>query len=460
MTCHLDHTSRTELKGTIMTSTSDMATLYQRPAELLQNLIRFDTTNPPGNESVCIDYIDTMLKDAGVETIRLAKSPNRSNLVARLKGQGSAAPLLMFGHVDVVTTANQDWAHPPFEGKSVGGYIWGRGALDMKSGVAMMISAFIRAKMENLNPAGDIVIAILCDEEAGSEFGAKYLVEKHPDQFSGIKYALSEFGGFTTHIGSRRFYPIQVAEKQICWIKAIVRGPGGHGAQPMRGGTMSKLAALLHRLDNHALPVRITPVARRMIELMAANLAFPKNLILRQLLKPVLTDSILKLLGDDGESFDPLLHNTVNATIVSGGDKINVIPSEVSVELDGRLLPGFSPDDIIKDLHQIIGDEAELEIIRYEPGPAEPDMGIFNQLASVLRDADPGAIPLPLLLSGYSDARLFSHLGIQTYGFTPMKLPPGFNFVKTIHAADERIPQEAVEFGAGAIYDLLTRYRG
>ncbi len=443
-----------------MVSTGNMAYLHQHPAELLQRLIRFDTTNPPGNEKECIAYIDTLLKKTGFETTRLAKDPNRPNLITRLKGQGSATPLLLYGHVDVVTTANQEWTHPPFEGKLVDDFIWGRGALDMKSGIAMMLSAFIRAKTENLISAGDIVLAILCDEEAGSEYGAKYLIENHPDQFSGIKYALGEFGSFTKHVGPKRFYPIQIAEKQICWIKATVRGPGGHGAQPVRGGTMSKLADLLQHLDKRSLPVRITPVARQMIEITAANLAFPKNLILRQLLKPALTDIILNLLGDIGQSFDPLLHNTVNATIVGGGNKINVIPSEVSVELDGRLLPGFSPDDMIKDLRQVIGDEVELEMIRYEPGPAEPDMGLFDELAGVLQDADPGAIPLPLLLPAFSDARIFSRLGIQTYGFTPMKLPPGFNFLKTIHAADERIPVDAVAFGADAIYELFSRYKG
>jgi acetylornithine deacetylase/succinyl-diaminopimelate desuccinylase-like protein len=168
----------------------------------------------------------------------------------------------------------------------------------------------------------------------------------------------------------------------------------------------------------------------------------------------------LKLLGVTGEYLDPMFHNTVNATIVRGGDKINVIPGEVSVELDGRLLPGFSPDEMIKEIRQIIGDEVELEIVNYEPGPAEPDMGLFSELADIIKDADPGAIPIPLLLSGCSDARIFSHLGIQTYGFTPMKLPSDFNFTKTIHAADERIPPDAVAFGTDAIYELLKRYKG
>jgi acetylornithine deacetylase/succinyl-diaminopimelate desuccinylase-like protein len=455
---HVEPDARWE--KTIMVSANNMAKIYQRPAELLQRLIQFDTTNPPGNETACIDYIDTLLKKAGFETTRLAKDPNRPNLITRLKGQGQAPPLLLYGHVDVVTTADQKWTHPPFAGQLVDGFIWGRGALDMKSGIAMMLSAAMRAAAENLIPAGDIVLVLLCDEEAGSEYGARYLLENHADRFSGIRYALGEFGGFTMHIGPKRFYPIQIAEKQICWIKATVRGPGGHGARPMRGGTMSKLANLLQQLDKRRLPVRITPVARRMIETTAANMAFPKNLILRRLLNPALTDTMLNLLGKTGEYLDPLLHNTVNATMVKGGDKINVIPGEISVGLDGRLLPGYGPEDMIKEIRRIIGDHVELEIVRYEPGPAEPDMGLFDTLAGIMQDADPGAIPIPLLMPAVSDARVFSRLGIHTYGFTPMKLPPGFNFFKTVHAADERIPANAVAFGANAIYELLRRYKG
>ena len=435
--------------------------IYNNPAELLQNLVRYDTTNPPGNEAECIAYINELLLKAGFETTLLAKDPNRPNLLTRLKGRGSAPPLMMYGHVDVVTTANQEWKYPPFEAKVMDGFVWGRGALDMKGGVAMMLAAVMRAKAEGLTPAGDIMLAILCDEESGSEYGAKYLVANHPEQFTGIKYAIGEFGGYTAHVGPKKFYPIQIAEKQPCWMKAIVRGPGGHGARPMRGGTMAKLADLLHRLDKHRLPVHITPVTRQMIEIFASNLPFPKGLIFRQLLNPSLTNNILKLLGDLSQYLDPLLHNTVNATIVRGGEKLNVIPSEVIVDLDGRLLPGFSPDHMLAELRQIIGDEVELELLRHAPAtPAEPDMGLFSTLAGVLQDADPDGIPMPLLLPGFTDGRIFANLGIQTYGFIPMKLPIGFNFFATIHGADERIPVEAMDFGANAIYELIRRYKG
>jgi acetylornithine deacetylase/succinyl-diaminopimelate desuccinylase-like protein len=426
--------------------------------ELLQNLIRFNTTNPPGNEAECIKYIDQLLTEAGFQTILLAKAANRPNLITRLKGQGTASPLLLYGHVDVVTTANQNWTHPPFEGKVFNGWVWGRGTLDMKAGVTMMLAAVLRAKAEGLTPARDIVLAILCDEEAFGDYGAKFLVENHAEHFQGIRYALGEFGGFTLYMGKRRFYPIQVAEKQICWMKARVRGEGGHASMPVRRGAMAKLAQLLQQLEQRPLPVHITPVARDMIDTMASVLPFPAGYVLRRLLNPRLTDSVLRLLGKRGKVLEPLLRNTVNATIVRGGEKVNVIPTEIVVEIDGRLLPGYSPEDMMTELQEVIGDEVELELVRYHPCPGELDMGLFDTLATILREADPSGVPLPILLPASTDGKFFSRLGIQTYGFIPMVLPEEFNFMQTIHAADERIPAEALDFGTEAIYKVLQRF--
>ena len=439
-------------------SAGDRATLYQRPAALLQALLRFDTTNPPGNEGACIAFIDGLLREAGLATTILAKDPARPNLLARLPGAGDAPPLLLYGHVDVVTTAGQTWRYPPFEGREADGYVWGRGALDMKGGVAMMLAAVLRARAEGLTPPGDVLLAILSDEEDGGDYGARYLVEEHADRFAGVRYALGEFGGFSLHIGGRRFYPIQVAEKQVCSLRLTVRGPGGHGSLPMRGGAMAQLARLLTRLDRRRLPVHVTPVARRFLETIAAASGQPTRLFLRQLLNPRLTDRVLDLLGERGKAFDPLLHHTVNATIVRGGEKINVCPSEVSVELDGRLLPGYGPDDLIAELRAIVGGGVEIEVIRHDPGPPEPDLGLFDTLAGVLREADPEGIPVPLLLAAVTDGRFFARLGIQTYGFLPMRLPADFNFSASIHAADERIPVEAVACGAEAIYRALQRF--
>jgi acetylornithine deacetylase/succinyl-diaminopimelate desuccinylase-like protein len=442
-----------------MISKKTNTVISQQPVELLQRLIQFDTTNPPGIESECIKYIQGLLDEAGIETKIFAKGPERPNLIARLSGRGNASPLLLYGHVDVVTTQNQKWQHPPFQGKLVDGFVWGRGALDMKGGVAMMLAAFLRAKAENRDLPGDVVLTIVSDEEAGGDFGAKFLVEKHAEQFEGVRYAIGEFGGFSMSIAKKRFYPIQVAEKQICWLKATVRGPGGHGSLPVQNGAMAKLGRLLQILDNHRLPVHITQAARLMFSQVTSKLDGINKVILGQLLNPRLTNRVIDMMGERGRLFDPLFHHTVSPSILYGSQKINVIPGEVSVELDGRLLPGYQPDDMIYELHQVLGDEVELEIVQYDPGPAEPNMEFFDSLAGILQAADHEAAIIPLLLSGVTDGRFFSRLGIQTYGFLPMQLPEDFNFTQTIHAADERIPAEAVEFGANAIYAALKLQR-
>jgi acetylornithine deacetylase/succinyl-diaminopimelate desuccinylase-like protein len=321
-----------------------------------------------------------------------------------------------------------------------------------------MLAAFLRAKAENRPLPGDVVLAVLSDEETGGDHGARFLVENHAEMFDGIRYAIGEFGGFTFYVGNRRFYTIMVAEKQACWLKATVHGPGGHGAMPVRRGAMAKLARMLHRLDKHRLPVHITSMPRRMVNTISKSVGGIKGLILQMLLTPALTDRILDLIGEKGRLFDPLLHNTVSPTVLHGSSQLNVIPGQVSVELDGRLLPGYHLENMIEELRQVIGSDVELEVIRHDSGMFEPDMGMFDMLADILRGADPDGIVVPLLLSGVTDGRFFSKLGIQTYGFLPMKLPKDFNFAQTIHAADERIPVDAVEFGANAIYKVLQRF--
>jgi len=427
------------------------------PVELLQQLLRFDTTNPPGNERACIEFIQELLEGAGCQTETYAKDPARPNLVTRISGSGGGTPLLLYGHVDVVTTSGQQWSQPPFGGELADGFVWGRGAADMKGGVAMLISAFLRAKQEGLQPRGDLVLAIVSDEEAGGDYGARFLVEEHPDLFDGIRVAIGEFGGFSFELGGKRFYPIQIAEKQMCWLKATIRGPGGHGAMVNRDGTMARLGRFLRDLDRKRLPVHVTPVARAFVEGVAAELPRAQRLLMESLLKPALTDRALRLMGPTARSTEPMLRNTVNATIVHGGEKINVVPSEIELELDGRLLPGLQPEDLIAELHALGGDDVELEVIRHDPGSSEPNLELFDTLASVLRELDPEAIPVPLLQIGVTDGRFFSHLGIQTYGFLPMRLPAELPFLTLIHAADERVPAEALEFGTDGIFRVLQR---
>ncbi len=431
--------------------------IYDNPAELLRQLIRFDTTNPPGNERECILFINGLLKEAGIRTTLLGKNRQRQNVIARLKGEGKAAPLLLYGHVDVVTTENQQWQQPPFEANIVDGFLWGRGALDMKSGVAMLLAAFLKAKAEGTPLPGDVIFCAVADEEAGGDFGAKFLVEEHPGLFKGVKYAFGEFGGFNLSMGGKRIYPIMVAEKQACWMKATFRGQGGHGSMPVRGGAMAKLGRALRLLDRRSLPYHLTPAVRTMLASIAKALGGISGLAIHQLTNPLLADTLVKSLGPRVALFAPLLHNTVSPTLLHASDKVNVIPSEVELGLDGRLLPGFQPEDMTRELRALIGDDFDLEIVMFDPGPAAPNLSLFDTLGAVLRELDPEGIAVPLVLSGVTDARFFTRLGIQTYGFTPLKLPDDFNFIRTIHAADERVPVEALDFGTQAIFKAMQK---
>jgi acetylornithine deacetylase/succinyl-diaminopimelate desuccinylase-like protein len=431
--------------------------IYNRPGEILKYLIRYNTTNPPGNEAACINYIKGLLDWAGVPNIIVASESSRPNLVARLPGQGSAPPLLLYGHIDVVTTANQKWRLNPFIGEELDGYIWGRGALDMEGAIAMMLSAVMKARLEGMVPSGDVLLAILSDEEATSAYGAEYMVTSQAHLFKDVKYAIGEFGGYTNYIAGHRFYPIMVNEKQSCGLVATIHGQGGHGAWPVRGGIMSRLARYLQNLE-HRLPVHITPVVKDQVRMTSEALPTVLKQAFMQLLIPALTDPILDTFGSQVRMFDPVMHNTAAATVIRAGDSPNVVPGMISVGLDCRLLPGFTPEDIIAELKAAAGSDIDYELSYFNPGPSGHDMGLFDTLSDILREADPGGTPVPMLLPAVTDARLFARLGIQTYGFTPLNLPPEINFEQLYHAADERVPVRALDFGAGAIYSLLQRF--
>ena len=220
---------------------------------------------------------------------------------------------------------------------------------------------------------------------------------------------------------------------------------------------MAQLARALDRLDRRRLPTHVTPVVRDMCRAIGKESSLPIRLALRLLLMPPFTNQLLNLLGTRGHELDPLLHNTVSPTMVRASDKVNVIPSEVTLICDGRLLPGFGPDDLIAELAAKLPKDVEIDVFQHDPGPATADMGYFETLAGVLSELDPDGTPIPLLMAGVTDARFFAQLGIQTYGFTPMNLPPGFNFWSTVHGADERLPATALEFGTTAIHRAMQR---
>ena len=428
------------------------------PVELLRALIRFDTSNPPGNERPCLEFVADLLRRAGVEPLVVARDPDRPNLVARLPGRGDSPPLLLYGHVDVVPANPSEWRYPPFAGDLADGEVWGRGALDMKGGVAMLVAVVLRAAAERLEPAGDLVLALASDEETGSELGAKFLVEEHADLFAGVRYGLGEIGGFTEWIGRRRLYPIQVAEKQRCLVRATIRGAGGHPSTVVRKTASGKLGRLLTALEKQRLPVHVTPVVRAMLDAMAGGLPIHQRLALRPLVVPSVTDRLLDLFGEDAASLDPLLHNTATPTVVRGGESTNVIPTEIIVDLDGRLVPGQSPTDLVRELEALVPGVATYEVVREEPAvTAAPDLTLFPMLAEIVHEREPGGTPMPTLIPGYTDARHFARLGIQTYGFLPMRLPPHIT-TALIHAPDERVPAEAIRWGTECLWKAVRRY--
>lgn len=425
---------------------------------LLQKLIAFNTTNPPGMERECILFLESIFKSEGFKTQIIGKNDHRLNLYVRYEGKGEAPPFMMYGHVDVVTADNQKWDHDPFAGEISDGCIWGRGALDMKGAVVMMAMALIKMKRKGIKPSGDIILMIVCDEENGGIQGAKYVCEEYAELFKNVKYAIGEIGGFNMYFGGKKVYPIMVGEKQKCMVRMTFKGDGGHGSMPVRGGSMGQLGYVLQRLDKKYMPCHVVPQVKVMLSELAAASKAPYKIIFKSLMNPCTSNQTLKLLKGKGRFFEPLLHNTATPTIVRGGEKINVVPENITLEFDGRILPGYGPDNLKDEMKTLLGKEVDTEIINFVKGPDRLDMGLYRFLGDILKQKDREGTPIPFVVSGVTDARHFSKLDIQTYGFTPMCFENGVDYTKLIHSANERIPLKALEFGEDAIYRLLTGY--
>jgi len=431
------------------------------PITVLQDLVRLDTTNPPGNEMTAVRMLQEIIETAGVETAIYSKDPNRPNLIARIEGRGDYHPFLMQGHVDVVSTVAQAWTHDPFGAEIIDGFMWGRGTLDMKGAVVMMVHAFVRLAESGLRPSGDVILAILSDEENSGHFGAKYLVDEHPELFTDVKYCIGEFGGFPLTIAGTRFYPIQIAERLSIRFELTIAGEGGHGSLPRSGTAMSLLGRVLDALERKRMPVHISSATRLMVEGMVEHTTGVAQRALRMLLNERTADAAFRLLPGQLGILEPVFRNTVSPTIVRGGDKHNVVPAEVKLTLDGRMVPASSPDEMADELRRIVGPDVGINYtVDGKPGVGEADLRLFPLLASVVQRRDPDGVPIPFLMPAATDGRWFAELGIQPYGFTPLLLPDGFAFSELAHAADERIPVAAVESGAEMIFDLLNRYPG
>ena len=428
--------------------------------ELLRDLLRFDTSNPPGAERRCLEFLRATLDRAGISTWMLSCDPERPNLLARIPGRGEAPPLLLYGHVDVVPAGTADWTHPPFAAELADGAIWGRGALDMKAGVALIVTAATRLAEETEPPPGDVLIALTSDEEAGSHTGMRFLVEEHPQEWDGIRHAFSEVGGMTLWVGEERLTPVQVAEKQRCVIRATVSGRGGHAAAVVQETAAGCLGRFLDALDTRLLPFRLTEAAAIVLEAVAEQLGGDRAAALRRITAGADPAGELPRLGAFGAVLEPLLRDTAIPTAVGGWIATNVIPTELHVDLDVRILPGGSPEGVVAQLEALVQVPARWEIRHREPAiEAAIDLSQLELLRSVAAEHEPEAPVVPWMLPGYTDARYLSALGIQTYGFLPLRLPSTIT-TGLMHAPDERVPIDSIEPGVECLLSAVRRYRG
>ena len=432
--------------------------------ELLRALLRFDTTNPPGNEAECVEFLADTLREAGVEPEVLSAAPGRANLVTRLPGgDGGAAPLLLNGHVDVVAAEAGRWRHPPFAGEVHDGVIWGRGAVDMKQMVAMSVATVGLLARLGVPLRRELKLAAVADEEAGCAFGSQWLVDHHPDKVR-AGHALGEVGGATFHLGGRPFYPIQVAEKGIAWLRASATGATGHGSIPHDDNAVVRLSEFLARVGRRRLALRASPEARRFLEALAGLQGRAGRAALPLLLRPRWSNLVLRRgVRDPGLArlLSAVLRNTASPTVVHAGSKVNVIPGRAEAELDGRIAVGSSEAELLGELRALAGPGIELELLgpSRPPTVTPPGDELFDLLAGVVAEHHPGAVAVPTITPGFTDAKFWSHLGTACYGFAPVRLEPGGpDFAAMFHGDDERLPVAGLQAGLRMLADVVARH--
>jgi acetylornithine deacetylase/succinyl-diaminopimelate desuccinylase-like protein len=431
----------------------------------LSRLIQTETVNPPGNETPAILLIKEILERADVpaEMYTIVESaPNRVNLVARLKGDGSERPLLLSGHVDVVPVEREHWSRDPFGGEVIDGVVWGRGALDMKGFLAMYLQIFLMLFRQKTPLKRDIILAAIADEEAGFTHGSQFLVEKHPDLID-AEYAITESGALTVNLGKTRLYPIQVAEKSVCWLRMRARGKPGHGSIPHAENAVFHLAEALAKINRaDHLPVHITPTFQAMMSSAGAQIPFAARLATRALQSSGLVSLAMNRMKGTGKNFlRALTTNTVSATMLEAGSKVNVIPSSAEVALDCRLVPGQTPEDVMREIKEIVGDGIELEVIRAMGGAEFPtDTPLYKLMEAEIRKMDPGGVVIPMLMPGATDASQYRQTGMKIYGFTPGILPAELPIMTMAHGHDERIPVSLIKTGLPVLWEVVNQFCG
>jgi acetylornithine deacetylase/succinyl-diaminopimelate desuccinylase-like protein len=422
-------------------------------------LLRLDTTNPPGKEIAVAHYLADVLKGEGIPYDWVEPEPGRVSLIARLGGGGEPG-LILSSHTDVVPHEPAHWQHGAFSAHIEGDMLWGRGAVDMKHMTAYSLMTVLLLHRLQVPLNRDVVLAAFADEEAGCWLGSRWIVAHRPELLT-AGFALNEVGGFTLHLDKGRIYPIQVAERGFAEVKMTARGTPGHGSLPTGDHAVARLAKAIDTIHRTLLPLHETPVAARFIKEVAAGMAFPKNLVLQGALIPAFSDFVLQKLVPEEKAkvFRAILHNTANPTMLSAGQKINVVPSVADCWLDCRIVPGSTPEQMLRELQAVVGPDIDLTVERsFLPTTTATDTPLFAAIEAIIPAFDPGARAVPYMVSGFTDAGALSDLGIRTYGFTPLRLPAGLSFPDLFHGHDERVPVSAFRWGTRVMAELVYRF--
>jgi acetylornithine deacetylase/succinyl-diaminopimelate desuccinylase-like protein len=418
--------------------------------ELLSDLIRINTSNPTHTERPAAEWVAEKLAEVGIESQIFESEPGRASTIARIAGTDSSRPpLLIHGHLDVVPADADEWSIDPFAGEVRDGYVWGRGAVDMKDMDAMVLAVVRDWARTGRKPPRDIVLAFVADEEAGGRKGAHWLVDHHPDLFADCTEAVSEVGGFSVSLGNDlRLYPIQTAEKGIGWLKLVAEGRPGHGSMLHDENVVTRLAAAVSRVGNHEFPIVITDTVRRFLESIAE--------ITGLAIDPDDPGPALSKLGGLARMIGATIRNTANPTMLDAGYKANVIPSRAEATVDARFLPG-QEEAMLATIDELIGDGVRREFINRDIAVETSfDGDLVDAMSAAVRAEDPDGHPIPYLMSGGTDAKSFSTLGIRCFGFSPLLLPADLDFTALFHGIDERVPIDGLTFGVRVLDRFLA----
>ncbi len=423
--------------------------------DLCRDLIRIDTTNTGDpattvGERAAAEYVAGKLAEVGLNPEIIEATPTRTNVVARIRGTDpTRGALLLHGHLDVVPADASEWSVDPFGGEIRDGYLWGRGAIDMKDHDAMML-ALVRAWLrEGRTPPRDIVLAFTADEEAGSGHGAWPLVTQHAHLFEGVTEAIGEVGGFSYTVNDDlRLYLVQTAEKGMDWLRLRANGRPGHGSMVNEDNAVTALCEAVARLGRHRFPIELTPTVRSFLESISEILGIP--------LDPDDPEKAIAALGPVASIIGATVRNTANPTRLAAGYKDNVIPGRAEATIDCRTLPGRS-QEFEAQLRELLGGGIDIEYLQRQPAVETTfDGPIVEIIDAALRTQDPGARAVPYMLSAGTDAKAFATLGIRCFGFSPLRLPPDLNFSALFHGIDERVPTEALRFGVRVLDHLVA----